>query len=309
MGDSPFNRSIWQGLSRAFRRLGHEVSEVDDHAVPEPRTLPLLPELLFAVHGGRVPGDLVDRYRAAGVLTAIYLLDEPYEVDRSRIWSRHYDWVFSVDRVTLPLHALHARAAFLPLGYDDEVFHPEGSRVTSDILMLGSPYHTRTGLLEPLLGRWAERVTWVGPGWREFSASGRHVEEYVSPEICARFYRGAAVVINIHRDSGWSHWGRCNKSELPASHLNPRSYEAPACGAFVLSTPRADGETYAPDMVTFKDAESLSTQLDYYLEAAEVRRELAARVHAQIAPHRYLRRAETALSLMALAGEPMSSKA
>jgi len=298
MEGSVFNRSIWEGFSRAFRALGLEVTEVDDTDVPDPAALPSLPDLLFAVHGGTVPTETIALYRELSIRTAVYLLDEPYEVERSTSWARAYDWVFTVDRMTVSIHAARSESAFLPLAYDDTCFRQEGKSYASDVLVLGSPFEHRLQLLAPLRRKWGRCITWVGRGWRPFCPDGKHVDQFVTPEICARFYRGAEIVINIHRDSFWSHWGETNRGGIVATHLNPRFWEASACGSFQLCSYRADIETFAPRAVSFETSEQLAEQLDGWWEDEAGRLRIAEDTKRRVMPHTYGVRAQTVISLL-----------
>ncbi len=296
MAQSPYNRSIWMGLSAAFTRMGHKVTEIDAALLPTPETLgPNRPDLLFAVHGGNTDPKVLLRYRDAGIATAVYLLDEPYEVDASTRWAQAYEWVFSVDRNTVPVHSEYANALHLPLAYDDGVFSPSGASIESDILLLGSPFPARLPFLKPIRDRWGERVTWVGPGWSEFSHAGRHIAGFVTPEDCARFYRGAKIVINIHRDPHWSHFGNLNRRALSPSHLNPRFWEAGACRTCQLCSWRNDLKTFAPRTPSFHSPAELTDRLDYLLSNEEARRDSAKRLYGKVRRHTYLDRATTVL--------------
>ncbi len=299
MGQSPYNRSIWEGLARAFHRLGNTVQVLDAERVPDPGAWRESPELLFAVHGGNLPTGVVDRYRGCGIATAVYLLDEPYEVAGSSRWARHYEWVFTVDRATVAVHAAYAHAVHLPLAYDEEVFHPRGPAIASDILVLGSPFPARESFLAPVRDRYGDRITWVGPGWRSFSPAGCHVEGFVTPEDCARFYRGAKVVLNVHRDSCWSHFGELNPGRIEATHLNPRFWEAAGCGAFQLCSLREDLEIFASGVgVGFRSPAGLMRRLDRFLGDRRARKDTARQLRTRLKGHTYLARASTALEAM-----------
>ena len=164
MSQSPFNQSIWMGIAKGFTALGCSVEVVDAQKIPTPQTLQRPIDILFSVHGANVPSELIQTYRDKGAKTAVYLLDEPYEVDRTIEWAQHYEWVFSVDKATVPLHCQLAKASHLPLGYDPEVFNPDVQGIPSRILILGSPFSARMPYLTALRDNWGEIVTWVGPG-------------------------------------------------------------------------------------------------------------------------------------------------
>jgi spore maturation protein CgeB len=128
-------------------------------------------------------------------------------------------------------------------------------------------------------------------------ALGHHNEGFVPPEGCAAFYRGAKIVINIHRDSLWSHFGEHNHSRIKATHLNPRFWEAAACGAFQLVSWRADLECYAPEAASFRSPHELATLVGTYLDHQDARTACVTAVHDRLASHHYEARASAILRL------------
>lgn len=297
---SPFNRSIWTGILDGFESLGHTVQVVDSAHMPEPDDNHDPVDLLFAVHGCYVPTEKVLAYRDKGIHTAVYLLDEPYEVDRTTEWARHYDCIFSVDAVTVPVHQQHTHTEFLPLAYNDSIFSPDGPDIPSRILVLGSPFNAREQYLAALRDQWGKRVTWVGPGWKKFSPPGQHHEQYITPPDCARFYRGADIAINIHRDSTWSHFGELNKDGLAATHLNPRFWETAACNSLQLCSYRSDIDIFAPKCPTFKTVDEFTNKIEYFLGNDKARKNNAKRVYNKIKNHTYKARCITILDALKL---------
>lgn len=295
MPKSPFNSSIWRGIALGFKALGHNVIVVDSGRCPLPAQFKEPVHLFFAVHGFDIPAQTIGEYKKNSVPTGVYLLDEPYEIDRTVQWAQHYDHVFSVDRVTVPVHSAHTRASFLPLGYSDAFFKPNGDAIASDILVLGSAYKAREAYLAALRDDFGSRVTWVGPGWRNFSSQGVHHDAYVNPMDCARFYRGAKLVVNIHRDSSWSHFGELNKAGLVASHLNPRFWEGTACGSLQLTSYRADLDEFAPTAPSFDSVESFLGLVEKYLADETQRQETALQAYDCVKAHNYENRARQIL--------------
>jgi len=287
MPQSPFNKSIWTGFLHGFQALGHTVQVVDANLVPAPEDSDADVDLLFVVHGLDLPSERVRAWRARGVTTAVYLLDEPYEVDRTTGWARHYDFVFSVDRITVPVHQQCTQARFLPLAYNASIFNPDGPRVPSRILVLGTPFGAREKYLAELRDKWGDLTTWVGPGWKQFSPAGVHHDRFVTPPECAALYRGADIVINIHRDSHWSHFGELNKSGLEATHLNPRFWEAAACRTLQLCSYRRDLDKFAPQCPSFKTVDEFTKKLEYFVNNEKARQDKAARVYNKIKHHTY----------------------
>jgi len=244
------------------------------------------------------------QYRNHGIPTAVYLLDEPYEVDRSTLWARYYDWVFSVDRTTVPVHSRYSHSEYLPLGFDAHVFHPEGPSIRSEILVLGSCYGTRANLLAPLVKKWGRRITWVGPRWKQLCPYGTHIDHYVTPEQCAQLYRGANIVLNIHRDSYWSHFGELNSRKIGATHLNPRFWEAAACRSCQLITPREDLQLYAPDANTFSTPEELGHQLEMFTANVKARNQCAEYIFDRISGGSYTDRSRHIVHVTGISSRP-----
>ncbi len=283
------------GLCRGFERQGCKVEVVDATKVPPPESWEKLPDLVMSVHGGNVPIDIIQKYGATGVPTAVYLLDEPYEVDSSVQWAQHYDWVFTVDRSTVKIHSENSNAIHMPCGYDESIFKPDGPSVKSDVLMLGSRFAARENILMRCVSKYGSRFTWVGPGWHELCVAGTHYNQLVSPEDCAKFYRGAGITLNIHRDSTWSHFGELNKRNIQATHLNPRFWESAACGGFPLSSYRSDLEVYAKKTPSFKNENELMNALDLFLHDPKARKKQSKLLQKAVRKHSYLERAKKVL--------------
>lgn len=291
MTQSPYSRSIWTGLCRGFEQQGCTVELVDATQIPSSASFNTLPDLFFAVHGGNVPVEIVNNYKAAGVPTAVYLLDEPYEVDSSIKWSCYYDWVFTVDRVTIGVHSEYTRVVHMPCGFDETIFNTDGPSIPSEILMLGSCFAARENYLGRSINKFGQRFTWVGPGWHQLSPAGIHYDRLVTPEECAMFYRGAKITLNIHRDSTWSHFGQLNKNSLEATHLNPRFWEAAACGSFVFSSARSDLKKIAKGAVSFSDENDLFEKLEYFINNPNALKKQAKLIKNAVKKHSYKDRA------------------
>lgn len=298
MGQSPYSRSIWTGLCRGFEKQGCTVQLVDSTLLPKPSSFSSLPDLLFSVHGGNVPLNSVNDYKVAGVTTAVYLLDEPYEVDSSVKWSRYYDWVFTVDRSTIDVHAEYSKVSHMPCGYDETVFNTDGPSISSELLMLGSCFSARENILGRTINKFGNRFTWVGPGWTKLCQAGIHYDRLVTPEECAMFYRGADITLNIHRDSTWSHFGQLNSRGLVATHLNPRFWEAAACGSFAFSSERSDLQKIAKGAASFKDENDLFDKLDYFVNNPKARKKQAKLMYRAVKKHSYSERARQILNLI-----------
>jgi hypothetical protein len=184
-----------------------------------------VPDLIFVVHGRR----FAQRFQnLAGFrhATAVWLLDEPYEVDDTSRWSSRFDHVFVNDPATLDRHE---RASYLPVCYDPHVHHPgEGVRPHA-VGFIGGGNRTRDRYLGALAR--AGLLTFVvGGEWSDPAVNARCLAGNIRPRQTAALYQGTRIVVNVFREE--HHF---NVRGTAATSLNPRVYEALACGALVVS--------------------------------------------------------------------------
>ena len=201
----------------------------DDAQLPQ-KVESFRPDLLFVVHGRR----FVQRWgeRFAKFRSAVWLLDEPYEVDDTGTWSRRFDLVFVNDAATLPRHG---NAHELPVAYAPALHYPPGA---------AEPVH-RVGFIgganparECLLGGLAQRGLLdyvVGGPWHDARLRALCLADNVPAERTAALYRDTAIVVNVFRDR--HHF---NRASIDARAMNPRICEALACGALRIAAARRD---------------------------------------------------------------------
>lgn len=332
---------ISRSAAAALRRLGHEVAEFDPldglrlfeplaakaeagglKAVREMalrltceriplRVIEEKPDFFLAVHGARLPSHVVDAVRSLGVKTAVWLVDDPHEIDLSARYGRHYDFVFTDERLAVEAHrrAGSARVFHLPLGCDPSLHFPREveERYRSDVCLVGSGFRERVELLTSIEDELCGfNVRLVGP-WNGLPAGSRlrrFVREgLVTAAETAKYCAGARIVLNPHRDSAGSGmatniWG------VGAASPNPRLFEAAAAGAFVLTDDkRSDVGRYfriGSELDTFRDGAELAAKTRRWLadEPARAAGAAAASRRAR-AEHSYDRRLA---ELLALAG-------
>jgi hypothetical protein len=128
------------------------------------------PDLLFVVHGRnfvRRCGNRFHIYRSA-----VWLLDEPYEVDDTTAYARHFDFVLVNDPVSL---SRHGNGHYLLVCYDALVhFAHRSARLRTGFIGGGNP--TRERLLIAL----AER------GWLDYVVGARGATAGCRPYVWHR---------------------------------------------------------------------------------------------------------------------------
>lgn len=281
-------RVFEHGLRDAAATLGlrHEHADWDDDQLPQ-KLERFLPDLVFVVHGRR----FVQRWgrRIAKWRSAVWLLDEPYEVDDTSTWSGQFDMVFVNDPSTL---TRHLRAHELPVAYTPVLHHgtPDAARPRRTGF-IGGANATRETLLTGLARRDLLDYVVGGP-WREPRLTALSLAANVPAERTADLYRETVIVVNVFRDR--HHY---NRAGLTGVSMNPRIVEALACGALVLSEPRPALTSAVPELPTFRNEAEAAALIEHFLadhgERLRVQRACALR----LADSTYLVRLRTAIHL------------
>ncbi|HYM79374.1 MAG TPA: glycosyltransferase [Candidatus Dormibacteraeota bacterium] len=274
------------GLSSAADDLGvrHEEAYWDDQALPD-KVRQFSPDLLFVVHGRR----FAQRWKNAfkGLRSAIWLLDEPYEVDDTARFSNLFDKVFINDPATLHRHR---NAHYLPVCYDPEVYsYGPGEQRTYAVGFIGgyNP-HREEGLVRLAQRGMLSYV--VGGPWRNASVNALCKSNNIPARETAELYRRTQIVVNLFRSQ--HHF---NKSGIAALALNPRVYEGLACGALVISEHRPELDTICPELPTFRTLEEMEFQIERHLRDPDLFTRVRRACIRRFAPHTYSRRLVTVM--------------
>lgn len=229
----------------------------------------------------------------AGLPTAVYLTENPYDDEPQLEWCKNYP---SMAVFTHEKWSAHRWGwEYLPHAYDPAVHRPVEPReeLRRDVFMVATGWPERQRFLEGVdwtgidLALYGPRDAWPNmnessPLWKYFH--GTHVDNdqvvqaYCSAKICLNFHR--------HHPSAWSQ--------------NPRTHELAACGAFQLSDPRPGVVDFYGDAVpTFKTPQELEQQIRYYLAHDEERTRLAAKARELVRHETFDERAQRMMSILA----------
>lgn len=243
-------------------RGGHYVRGIADN-IKQHR-----PDLVWCYHG-RAAGNssFIQPFRTAGIRTATYLPDEPYECGESSKFSPLFDYVFTMDFCTIEIHeqarqAPHRKRTFyLPPCADVNQFrYKDYSKRTVPAFFLGNP----TLIPREQYLRAVEKLV-EGADIRFWPTKGIPVtkldKKWVRQEDHPLYYSSCIVGLNVHRAPGITKecynrrvahskprhttlpsappkhdgTGFWNDFDAPASHVNPRFFEMAACGTLVVS--------------------------------------------------------------------------
>jgi len=275
------------GLAHAAQRLdvAHEAAWWDDPKLAD-KIRAFAPDLVFVVHGRRCAqrwGSALREWKSA-----VWLLDEPYEVDDTSRWSSTFGTVFVNDPSTLERHR---NAHYLPVCFDPEVHFDSSAPRPLGVGFIGGANVRREQWLNQL-GESGLLSYVVGGPWRAPALNKLSRSRNIPAAQTADLYRQTKVVINIFRQQ--HHY---NHHHLPATSLNPRVYEALACGALVISEPRPELERLSPNLPVFHDEKEL-IGLVREMAGDETRAQAMQRECAAILrEHTYANRLQTVLSI------------
>jgi hypothetical protein len=276
------------GLAHAAAELGVDYAHAgwDDPHLLE-RVQSFAPDLLFVVHGRRFAQRFGGAPFAFGCETAIWLLDEPYEVDDTASFSPRFGHVFVNDRATLDRHP---HATYLPTCYDPRIHKSGNFPRIRKVGFIGGANSTRDRYLGEL-ARAGVLDYVVGGIWSDPSVQAVCLGNNIRPAVTAELYGVTRIVVNVFRET--HHF---NRDGIAATSLNPRAYEATACGALVVSEWRPEIETICPEMPTFRSEGECVELVRRLLDDPEMAEAIRLRVAARLEPHTYGMRLQTVLA-------------
>jgi len=255
------------------------------------------PEAILVIAAAGVRAGTLAQCRVLSPATRLYMLypDSPHGLDAERI-----ECMRVCDRVTgstppwaEAFRAFGARRAhYLPFAADTELYPaqgpaPDGPR-KREVGFVGTWRPEREALLERL--REFDVAVWGGKYWasrteRRGTVRARWAGTELVGEALVRASAETAVMLNILDPITW-----------PGPNM--RSFELPACGAFVLSqrSPAIlDVFREGEDIACFDSAEEAADKIRHYLPRGAERARMAASAYARVSRdgHTYLDRAKT----------------
>lgn len=286
------------GLRHAAEALGLEHRSLFwDAPELEAELQRFAPDLVFVVHGRRfAPRWAGLRARHPGVRSAVWLVDEPYEVDDTAAWSGHFDAQFLNDAST---RHRHPNAHLLPTCHDPRVHHAHGvGDRPHGVVFVGGGNPAREAVLRALEQAGLLDVLVGGP-WQHPRLQARAAAATVPAARTAELYRGARIVLNVFRER--HHF---NRQGLPATSLNPRIHEALACGALVVSEAREEIARRLPELPTFTTPAEAVALVRRWSSDAPGAQALARRCAERLAQDHYAARLATVLRVLGLDAAP-----
>ena len=237
------------------------------------------PDLLVAMKGTRITERALSALRAAGITTAAWTMDDPYELEHYLFWAPYYDYVFTNEPRCLPFYSSCGgpRPLLLAHAHNPAVHRPaagaaDSPEYSSDICFIGASYPGRVALLKAIAPCLARHKSVVIGDWKAHAAElpGVRVIDGFMPETEAvKYYSGAKIVINMHRLPSERPGRVLNAERVGADGINSRTFEIAGTGAFQLvdSSRSLLKEYFEPgvEIETFSGPEDLGAKIERYL--------------------------------------------
>ena len=264
---------------RAFKHLGMDTIRVNKDTFQRYENDV---DLVLVIWGYEFLEEHFTFYKRAKI--ALFLMDEPYEVDHTKIISRNYDFVFNYEQTTVPLHQ---NCYYLPFAYDSlglEEITRDSIPPEYDVCFWGSNFPPRKWLLAPLRNNSTLRTS---------IRLGFHLKDRQPYRNYYTAAKRARINLNIHRQSASRDYPHCsNMNNFQATGLNMRFWNLAGIGAFQLNYANREEHRHYPFVITFKNSQDLMNLIEYFLENEQEWQYLALKLQKKIlAHHTYIHRA------------------
>jgi glycosyl transferase family 1 len=242
--------------------------------------------------------DVLVLMRRAGVRVVVLFTESPYDQEKEIAVAKLVDGCWTNERSSVDgFSAVNMRSGYLPHGWHPDRHRPgpqpgDDAMLAHEVVFVGTGFHERIA--------WLTAIDWTGidlglyGNWQHLGS--RHpLRQFVREgEIdnvkVAALYRRAKIGLNLYRTSvGWS---KQAPSIARAESLNPRAYELARCGAFTISTARAEVSEVFGDLVpTFETPAEASVLIRRWLNDPDGRAAIQAQLPGRVAECSWTQRA------------------
>lgn len=258
-------------------------------------------DLVLFIHGLQVPASIPVTLKRGGYKTALFCTESPYQTDTEANAAQFYDWVFTSERAAVRLFTNNHpdRVHYIPHAWNPRTHTPEGTQADPcDVFFCGTRYPERDELLNGVCWDGIDVIDRTLDYTKEKNTAALLMQTVENTTVAAH-YRTARISLNQHRQVG-DFETQTQIAPGSAESLNPRAYEVPACGGFLISDERAElGEIFGSSVPTYTDSGSLEHLIRYFLSHEPERLALAGRQRAAVQAHSWTHRTQTMLALWA----------
>jgi spore maturation protein CgeB len=242
------------------------------------------PDILLVMHGSLTSLSMVRHAKAVGAATVLWLVEDPYEIDHHRgEMVNCYDFVFTNERLALKEYS-RPNAHYLLWCCNPQVHKsmPAPGRYQSDLCFVGMGFSNRVRIINAIVP-WIRNlnVKLIGDWYNWGEELHPSLKRFVVPIIndfweVQKFYNGAKINLNIHRDPVDPPSG--NSLAVGAVSPNDRTFAIAGCGAFQLIDRNRPGVwecfTDGVEIIGFNDPVDLAQKISFYLSNPQMRNKI-----------------------------------
>ncbi|MBU0573690.1 MAG: glycosyltransferase [Candidatus Margulisbacteria bacterium] len=248
------------------------------------------PDLVLHIVGRLTPR-VLKAVKKLNKRTAIWFMDDPQEIDVTSKKAKFYDGVYTIESACLDAYkeAGSLNAQFLPLGCFPAVHKKMEveDKYKSDICFIGVPFPARVEFFDSLADFLKDyNVKIIGGGPRVGSSKDPWMwrrklkrldvldkfitDEIVFPDEAAKYYNGARINLNVHRDPVDARFSHGNSRGILPRGISGRSFEIAGCAGFqILDDKRSDVGVHfnvGQEVLTFSNLDDLKQKIKYFLK-------------------------------------------
>jgi spore maturation protein CgeB len=288
-------------IAKLSRKKGFEKNKLNERLLKAVEKFK--PDLFLSIFGFDLFPETLEKIRGKKILTACWWLNDPFQFDRALKLAPSYDFFFSNCETSAQRYRQNGissaqylpHAAFTPLHRPINLNERERKTWQSEVCFVGDWGPVRQGILSMLSqkvdlriwGPWKKHLTPKDRLW------SRVTDGYFSTDDMAKAFSAAKIVVNLHSWFGYYDYG-----------LNPRVFEAPACGTIQLCDWKLElGKHFkeGEEVVTYRTGIELETKIKDLLENAHSRETIQqAALKRVAADHTYPHRMKQMLELVKL---------
>lgn len=241
--------------------------------------------------------DVMILMKRAGLKVVVLFTESPYDEAKELAVAKLVDGCWTNERSSVPaFQSANPNSGYLAHGWHPERHKPgfqsgDEHFPSHDVVFVGSAFSERV--------EWLSAINWTGIdlglyGSWEALGSRHPLRQFlrggaIDNARTAALYRRARVGLNLYRSS--QGWGKDAPRIAHAESLNPRAYELAACGAFHISTHRAEvSEVFGSLVPTFESPKEAEALIRAWLPNATGRAVVASQLPARVAESSWVHR-------------------
>ena len=250
------------------------------------------PKAILTMNSTAVHMNFFSELRKKGFKTALWCTDDPYDSDSSIRRGRLFDWVITdeIGCVEAYRSASGHKALYVPLGADTATFRKASveANYQSDICIVGTGFDVRlraVDFMSDYLNR--KNTIIIGHRWEQlqrYQLLKDRIRNVVPPAEVVKYYNGAKIVLNIHREYNCRYLNR-NSRKLKTYSPNNRVFDISACGAFQIISVRRDLEKYlksGKECIVAKNSNDIINYCEHYLKHQQEREQIANNAYNKV---------------------------